>query len=448
MTLSKPLKNIFLISSTIALGWLLFFLDPGWYYLYVTYEVTSFLTLIFQFFFVPLIAIKYIREKLKQPVKSINKNILLVSTIYLLLFTLFFILDFIEELYWLSYYLEIFEILLDLIIYSWPIILITIFLGLYIRDNNLINSINNKFMKKFLSKIFFTPFVKPVSETEEGGVVYKQKKRSFLNRLIRGLAITIFVIASLMVIVDWLDEEYYYGEDYLSSSSENSSECNVAGITIWGDIVTLESDDETLETSSDNIIHFFDTINDDDGVKVVLIEIDSSGGYPVAAEEMAEAIKRSNKPTVALIRESGNSAAYWVASAADFIFASKNSDLGSIGVTSSYLDYTEHNKKEGIKFIDISAGKYKDVGDYDRPLSEEERQLLLRDTNILHQNFIEAVAENRDMDIEKARELADGSTMLGQIALDNGLIDKVGTIYDVREYLEELIGEEIDVCWY
>ena len=114
----------------------------------------------------------------------------------------------------------------------------------------------------------------------------------------------------------------------------------------------------------------------------------------------------------------------------------------------SYLDYTEYNQREGIKYIDISAGKFKDTGDPDKPLSEEERELLLRDTNIIHDNFIKAVAENRNMDIEKVRELADGSTMLGQMALDNGLIDRIGTIYDTREYLEELIGEEIDICWY
>ncbi len=448
MKYSKPLKNTLLISLTIALGWLLFYLEGDWHYFYLDYNYVAAISLLFQFFFIPLVLIKHIRERVKKSTENIDKSIILVSLLYIFAFIRLFVLEFIDKLYYIYNFTEIFEVILDLTIHSWPIILITIFLVLYIKDNNLIKSINNKFMKKFLSKIFFTPLNKTESETQEGSVVYKPRKRSYFSKLMRGIAFTIFIIASLIVINNWLDDDYYYEDDYYSSDKRAVSECNIAGVFIWGDIVTFESDGEYIETSSDEIIYIFDEINKDDAVNAVLIEIDSIGGYPVAAEEMAEAIKRSNKPTVALIRESGNSAAYWVASAADTLFASRNSDLASIGVDASFLNYSEQNRREGIEFIEISSGKFKATGSPDKPLSEEERELMMRDTNILHQNFIEAVAENRDMDIEKVRELADGSTMLGQMALENGLIDKVGTIYDAREYLEELIDEEIDVCWY
>ena len=57
------------------------------------------------------------------------------------------------------------------------------------------------------------------------------------------------------------------------------------------------------------------------------------------------------------------------------------------------------------------------------------------------------VAENRRLDIEKVRALADGSTVLGAMALEQGLIDRLGDWYDVKDYLGELIGSPIEVCW-
>ena len=65
--------------------------------------------------------------------------------------------------------------------------------------------------------------------------------------------------------------------------------------------------------------------------------------------QQANALKKANKPTITLIREGGASAAYMADSGADKIFASKNSDVGNIGVTMSYLDYVQKNKKDGLK---------------------------------------------------------------------------------------------------
>ena len=69
-----------------------------------------------------------------------------------------------------------------------------------------------------------------------------------------------------------------------------------------------------------------------------------------------------------------------------------------------------------------------------------------RDLKISHENFIKLVAEKRDLEIEEVRKIADGSTMLGQMALDNGLIDQIGDLYAVRQYLSDLIGEDVIIC--
>jgi len=246
-----------------------------------------------------------------------------------------------------------------------------------------------------------------------------------------------------------LFNNFYSADEYsVEEDTEEEKKCNVAGLSIAGDISIFDSGEYFGEVSSDDIILTLSEKKDNDDIKLLFIEINSAGGNPVAAEEIAEAIKRFNKPSVAIIREYGNSAAYWVASAADTIFASKNSDLGSIGVSGSYLDYSVLNEKDGLEFIDLSVGKFKDTGNRDKPLTVEEKELIMRDLNIIHENFIKAVAENRNLDIEKIRELADGSTMLGEMALQKGLIDKVGNYYDALDYLDEILGEPAEICWY
>jgi len=114
----------------------------------------------------------------------------------------------------------------------------------------------------------------------------------------------------------------------------------------------------------------------------------------------------------------------------------------------SYLDYSEQNKDQGIIYQQLSSGKFKDSGDPDKELTEEEKELYMRDVSILYDIFVRKVAENRNLDIEKVRELADGSIMLGQAAKDNGLIDEIGDIYDVKEWIRQELGIEPVICNY
>ena len=178
-----------------------------------------------------------------------------------------------------------------------------------------------------------------------------------------------------------------------------------------------------------------------------MIEVESGGGGAVAGEEISNAVKNSKKPVIAFIRGIGASAAYWSVSGADRIFASKNSDVGSIGVTSSYLSNAEKNIQDGYTYEELSSGKYKDTGDPDKVLTAEEKALILRDVNIVYANFIEAVSQNRNLSIEKVKSFADGSTVLGEKAKSLGMIDEIGGLTEVENYLEGIIKEKPEICW-
>jgi len=252
-----------------------------------------------------------------------------------------------------------------------------------------------------------------------------------------------------------------YNNPFLDSSSAISDttdseeqNCNIVGIELHGDIYTYLPEHEEGDTSfnqdtveSQNITWAIKNANEDPEIKAILVEVDSVGGSPVAGEEISIAIKNSAKPVIGLIRESGDSAAYLAVSSADKIFASKYSDVGGIGVTMSYLNNVEKNKQEGYTYEKLSAGKFKDSGNVDLPLTKEEKDLFMRDINIIYENFIKEISANRNIPIEKVRSFADGSTVLGEKAKELNLIDEIGGLPEVEKYLEGIIGEKPEICW-
>lgn len=238
-------------------------------------------------------------------------------------------------------------------------------------------------------------------------------------------------------------------------SDTSYEDCNTMGIELRGDLYTyvpLDKDGNKLEgyedtSTSEDALFLISEAEYYDNIKAILVEVDSYGGSPAAAEEIAGALKITKKPVVAFIRGAGTSAAYYAVTSADYIFALKNSDVGSIGVTQSYLDNVSKNQQEGYSFVQLSAGKFKDSGSPDKPITQEERDLFMRDLKIVHENFIQTVSENRKIALEKVRIIADGSIVLGEKAKELGLIDEIGNYDDAVLYLGDLVGEDVSVCW-
>lgn len=291
----------------------------------------------------------------------------------------------------------------------------------------------------------------------------ENKQKVFLSKILKyGKAVSYKILFALffmgLAIASYAIYDEFIKTPVVATSEEYSNEdknCSVVGINLHGTLLTYippknENDSfaDTDLSASEEISYLIRQANEDEEIKAILLEVDSPGGYPVAGEEIAEALKRSKKPTVAVIRQSGLSAAYWAVSGAQHIFASKNSDVGSIGVTSSYLDNVAKNKKEGNDYVQLSAGKYKDAGNPDKPLTEEEKQLFIRDINIVHRNFIANISSNRSIALTEVQRIADGSSVLGEQAKALKLIDEIGGMQEAEAYLENKIGEKPEICWY
>lgn len=294
-------------------------------------------------------------------------------------------------------------------------------------------------MKKFFNKL---------KKINELWLRYRKwSEGNIIGALTIGIGKAIFISGIVLLIIYGLynileNKPTQVSQNKSSISTPKNKDCNVATIDINGGITTTP--EGYYDISVDDVIDLLKIAEDNNDIKGILIRIDSSGGTPVGSQIVMDAVKRTQKPIVSLIREYGNSGAYLVASAADIIIASPMSDVGSIGVTVSYLEKIEENAKNGLQFIELVAGRFKNAGNPDKKLTNEERALFQRDLDIVHQQMIATIAKNRKMSIEKVRQLADGSTSPGILAIKQGLIDQLGDQETAREWFAKQIDEDIN----
>ncbi|MBI2508016.1 signal peptide peptidase SppA [Candidatus Woesearchaeota archaeon] len=204
----------------------------------------------------------------------------------------------------------------------------------------------------------------------------------------------------------------------------------IAIIPIKG-IISPEDSNDILRGSgmgSDTIINNLKKAGENDGVKAVILEINSPGGTVVASREVAEYVKTlsESKPVVAWIREMGASGAYWIASGADTIIADEMSITGSVGVISSYLEFSGLLEKYGVNYERLVAGDLKDVGSPYKDLSEGERRLMQDKLKKVHDLFVKEVSENRRLNNLQINEIRQGFFYLGIEAKELGLVDEFG----------------------
>src|SRR3989344_1512622 len=126
-------------------------------------------------------------------------------------------------------------------------------------------------------------------------------------------------------------------------------------------------------TSANTIINFLAQANENPSIKAIVLQINSPGGTPVATDEVATAIKNSPKPVIAFIKDVGASSGYWIASSTEYIIANRMSITGSIGVFSSYLEFSGLMEEYGVSYERLVAGEYKDMGVPYRKLTSKEK---------------------------------------------------------------------------
>lgn len=179
---------------------------------------------------------------------------------------------------------------------------------------------------------------------------------------------------------------------------------------------------------SKNIVEDLIEFADDNSIKAVVIRIDSPGGAVAPSQEILSEIltTRQVKPVVASLGSVAASGGYYVACGADLIIANEGTLTGSIGVIMEFINIEGLYKWIGLKSNVIKAGKYKDIGNPNRKMKQEEMDLLQDMVDDVHDQFITAVSESRSIDKEELSTIADGRVFSGRKAKELGLVDELG----------------------
>jgi protease-4 len=245
--------------------------------------------------------------------------------------------------------------------------------------------------------------------------------------------LVLFAALGFFLIVGLASYTYLASEGF-ATFSKNA----VAVVTVQG----------VIEDASD-IVRSLDGLTDNEGVRAVVLRVDSPGGGVAPSQEIYGAIERvrEHKPVVASLGSVAASGGYYIASACDSIVANPGTLTGSIGVIMETGNVTELLRKLGVQGVVVKAGKFKDIGSPLREMTDEERRFLEGLLANVHEQFIVAVAKGRKLPEDQVRPLADGRIYSGQQALDLHLVDVLGGLRDAVELAATRAGIHGEPRW-
>ncbi|HTL87790.1 MAG TPA: signal peptide peptidase SppA [Leptolyngbya sp.] len=174
----------------------------------------------------------------------------------------------------------------------------------------------------------------------------------------------------------------------------------------------------------------------------LLLRIDSPGGTVGDSQEIYEALKRLGKK-IKIVASYGNisaSGGVYIGMGAQHIVANPGTITGSIGVILRGNNIERLLEKVGVSFKVIKSGPYKDILSFDRELTEPEQKILQELIDISYSQFVQTVAESRNLPEETVRTFADGRIFTGQQAVGLGVVDRLGTEEDARRWACELVN--------
>jgi protease-4 len=192
--------------------------------------------------------------------------------------------------------------------------------------------------------------------------------------------------------------------------------------------------------SSGNVVEWVHQLQRESRVKGILVRINSPGGLVAPSQEIHAALAGVNKPVVVSMGQVAASGGYYVACGADRIVANPGSITGSIGVKANVPNVRELMERLGVRQQVIVSGEYKDAGSPTKPLTDKERRYFQNLVDDLFRQFVNAVAEGRDMEPEAVRNLADGRAFTGSQAKRKGLVDVLGGRHTAKTVLKEMCG--------
>ena len=261
------------------------------------------------------------------------------------------------------------------------------------------------------------------------------KKGSRAGRIL----IYLLVIVGLLIIIGGSLFVIFGDLDTLPMDSDKVAVIYVQGVMITGNLpgglgyATSEEISKSIQDAAD-----------DKNVKAIVLRINSPGGTPAAAQEIVSEIKKAqeHKPVVISMGDVAASAAYYISAPADHIIANPDTMTGSIGVIWVFENSSKYFDEEGVEFYVAKSGDFKDMGANWRGLTDAEKQYSEEVVLDAYGRFIDEIVSGRGLNRSEVKDMADGRIYTGSRAVELGLVDETGNLYDAIDVAAELGGIE------
>ena len=238
-------------------------------------------------------------------------------------------------------------------------------------------------------------------------------------------------LANLMEQENYDDINFISLKKYNKVKNENARDKfkkeKVAVIYAQGEIQSGEGSETVI--GSERISKAIRKARKDEKVKAIVLRVNSPGGSALASDVIWREMKLANeeKPVVVSMGDVAASGGYYIACASDKIYASPNTITGSIGVFGIMPNIEElMTDKIGITFDNVKTNKFADLGSVNRPLTQEEYDIIQKGVVDVYNTFTSKVAEGRDMSQENVDDIGQGRVWSGTNAMDINLIDEYG----------------------
>jgi protease-4 len=255
----------------------------------------------------------------------------------------------------------------------------------------------------------------------------ERRSRTLLWILIGGGAFFLFVLAVFTLV-------------YLTIHAGT----NEAGIGAFGGDRIGVVDLDGVILSPQPVVGQLKKFADDSSIKAIILHVNSPGGGVAASEEIYREVKRvraeKRKKIVVSIETVGASGAFYVASAADKIYANQGSIVGSIGVIAQWVNYGDLLKWAKLKDVVIKTGEFKDTGNPARDLTPAEQAYMQSLIDNMFGQFIQAVADGRGLKYDDVKAIANGKVWTGEQAKSMKLIDSIGDFEKVVDETAKSVG--------
>lgn len=226
-------------------------------------------------------------------------------------------------------------------------------------------------------------------------------------------------------------EQPWTTQVYQEGTGEQLALLNLQGV------ISQSSGGSIDEYNHEAFLQQIEDVFQDDAIKGVIIQMDSPGGGVYESDEVYHRLmtlkEKYPKPLVVYMGPQAASGAYYIAMAADKIYANYNTLTGSIGVIISTYNYSQLADKIGIKDVTFKSAANKDILNPMRPATEEENAIMQALVNESYSRFVDIVAKGRKMERSQVLQLADGRIYSGNQAKQLKLVDELG-------YLETAIA--------